>query len=340
MNKKSKEIVKKLCFTLVVVISIISIIGCQNGVSNNTATGASSSGIGGGPSKDPVEGIIEDMRIKGDTDKVVTEAEGLSFGRTSEGLCLYEGKTFEYIRSKGLHNTWPGCPSNNYFYPNIREGIEQRWIGMRDSFCKSGSHKLLELSNRNITEFNNYIHNTLNISESKSKVQKTYDLLYSGYYFVVRKNMDIFVCTPVAGQSYFADWHLVFVEKVENPKMYSFHFGPYTLYDTGNQSSLAPSSIDVGYNETVHMFTLSGMMKDYLTRKKNISSSIADQVIARFPPFKDKGNYNVYLVIGKFFLGGGAQSVTCGYSYIYSFRNVFKLNEYDNYWKDCWEKDE
>ena len=46
MNKKSKEIVKKLCFTLVVVISIITIIGCPNTVSNKTDSGTDSSDNG------------------------------------------------------------------------------------------------------------------------------------------------------------------------------------------------------------------------------------------------------------------------------------------------------
>ena len=335
MNKKSKEIVKKLCFTLVIVISIITIIGCQNGVSNNTGAGK----IEGTPKPEwKPEDVLKEMEFT-DKSPVVTEAKGLSFGRTPKGLCLYGGITFKDAKEEIPDIEWPDYPSDEYFYPNVREGLERRWIDTRDSY-KSATKKWLEPCNCRVTEFNNFIRDAQNISGDKPKVQKTCDFQSLGYYFVIRRNTDIFACTPIAGQSYFADWHIVFVEKVENPKMYSFHYGPYILWNVSNEHSADKEPhVDVNYNEAVHMFTLSGMLRDFLS-KKGEEKDLIDGVVERFSHDNIKDKYDVYLVFGKLFRGNDAPNEICGYDEVgCSFRNVFKLTACD-YWKDCWEKDE
>ena len=96
MNKKSKEIVKKLCFTLVIVISIITIIGCPNTVSNKTDSGAGSNGSNPPPPPPPpftdpndwsgltADQVIQKMKI---TDEVIYSLRGLGFGKKGNQLC-------------------------------------------------------------------------------------------------------------------------------------------------------------------------------------------------------------------------------------------------------------
>jgi len=340
MNKKSKEIVKKLCFTLVIVISIITI-GCQNGVSNNTGAGAGK--IEGTPKPEwKPEDVLKEMEFT-DESPVVTEAKGLSFGRTPKGLCLYGGITFKDAKSKILASTgtWSGYPKDDYFYPNVKEGLEKRWFDAQHTLCDSASHRWLFLCDERTDEPNNYILNTLNISGDKLKVKKTCKFYNLPEYFLVRGNMDVFVCTAVAGHSYFVDWHIVFVEKVDNtkiPEMYSFHFGPYIIFGQGNNNP--EPFINVNYNEKVHMFTLSGMFEDYLRRNKTLTEDQISKVKNEFSRLNDSTKYDVYLVIGKFYQGYNANAPFFGYNnVIRSFRNVLKLSDYD-YWKSCWEKDE
>ena len=68
MNKKSKEIVKKLCFTLVIVISIITIIGCPNTVSNKANSESTEQNKPNPPPTDPwkitVEGAGTNREVK------------------------------------------------------------------------------------------------------------------------------------------------------------------------------------------------------------------------------------------------------------------------------------
>ena len=344
MNKKSKEIVKKLCFTLVIVISIITIIGCPNTVSNKTDNSDNSGENHQETSNSEwkPEDVIEEIRIKGIKDPIITKAEGLSFGSTPKGLCLYGGITFKDAKSEILASTgtWSDYPKDDYFYPNIKEGLEKRWSAAQHTLCDSASHRWLFLCDERTDELNNYILNTLNISGDKLKVKKTCKFYNLPEYFIVRGNMDVFVCTAVAGHSYFVDWHIVFVKKGEetNPEMYSFHFGPYIIF--GKDNNNPKPFINVNYNEKVHMFTLSGMFEDYLKRNKTLTKDQISQVKNKFSHLNDNTKYDVYLVIGKFYQGNGASGAFFGYdNVICSFRNVLKLSD-SAYWKDCWEKDE
>ena len=344
MNKKSKEIVKKLCFTLVVVISIITIIGCPNTVSNKTGNSDNSveNHQGTSNSEWKPEDVIEEIRIKGIKDPIITKAEGLSFGRKDGNLCLYGGITFKDAKAAILASTgtWSGYPGDDYFYPDVKKGLEKRWFDAQHTLCSSASHRWLFLCDERTDELNNYILNTLNISGDKLKVKKTCKLGNLPEYFLVRENMDVFVCTAVAGHSYFVDWHIVFVEKVVDlkiPKMYSFHFGPYIIF--GQDNNNPEPFINVNYNKKVHMFTLSGMFEDYLRRNKTLTEDQISQVKGKFSHLNDNTKYDVYLVIGKFYQGNNATDQFFGYDIPYSFRNVLKLSDYD-YWKDCWEKDE
>ena len=341
MNKKSKKIVKKLCFTLVIVISIITIVGCPNTVSNKTDSGAGSDPLKPENPEWKPEDVLKEMEFT-DESPVVTEAEGLSFGRKDGKLYLYGGITFKDAKSKILASTgdWSGYPKDDYFYPNVKEGLEKRWFAAQHTLCDSASHRWLFLCDERTDEPNNYILNTLNISGDKLKVKKTCKLGNLPEYFLVRENMDVFVCTAVAGHSYFVDWHIVFVEKDEetNPEMYSFHFGPYIIF--GQDNNNPEPFINVNYNEKVHMFTLSEMFEDYLRRNKTLTEDQISKVKSKFSHLNDNTKYDVYLVIGKFYQGNNANDAFLGYDDVRrSFRNVLKLSDYD-YWKDCWEKDE
>ena len=141
MNKKSKEIVKKLCFTLVIVISIITIIGCPNTVSNKTDSGAEQNKPN--PTTpplptDPVKEAIKEMEIiKGINDDVVTRLDGLGFGLKNGELCLSSGKIGDLKGiSELLFDAKPKieneigasvyCPTENC-YSSIVDGLEKRW---------------------------------------------------------------------------------------------------------------------------------------------------------------------------------------------------------------------
>ena len=349
MNKKSKEIVKKLCFTLVIVISIISIIGCPNTVSSK-ANGTSSSGgsTGGGDDlkPDPVKDTIEAMRIKGNDAPIVHSKDGLSFGWRDNKLCLLStedpypsgsnnanyplDKAFKTIKDAIGDEGIAFIPTS---FDCVSDGLEKRWIAARETkYTKGGTTKYLEPKD-SLGYIKKYINNKVGLVNLK-----VLGFAMTGQYFTVDKNKNIFIVTDNTSAVHFADWHLVFVEKATDPKMYSFHYGPYTLWDKGHSENQdnPKSLIDVNYNADVHMFTLSDMLKDSLNRiGKGV---IADQVVAEFPPLspKNKDKYDVYLVLGKLYSAGF--STKFGYERVkYSFRNVLKLTDYDDYWKDCWE---
>ena len=342
MNKKSKEIVKKLCFTLVVVISIITIIGCPNTVSNK-ANGTSSSG-GNDPKPDPVKDTIEAMRIKGNDDPIVTDLQGLGFGMKGNKLCLsYDGignlKGTPRLLSEAKEDiekkigTWNDYPTGDS-YSNIKDGLEKRWKATKETVDNKspGSVKWLEPT----TMHNNEAY------FPTGKVKRTYgiNIRINGLTFAVDVNEGkLFAISTSAGGGYqlFADWHLVFVEKVVDPKipkMYSFHYGSYTL--KGNFDKDNPKiSDDYDNTKIVHVFTLAEMLKVYL--KKTGKEAIADQVVKKFSPLlsENKGKYDVYLVIGKISRKNSSDPFTC-YEFVHrSFRNVLKLTD-DIFWDECW----
>ncbi|UTD13330.1 hypothetical protein HO345_10220 [Treponema denticola] len=357
MNKKSKEIVKKLCFTLVVVISIITIIGCPNTVSskaNGTSSSGGSTGGGNDPKPDLVKDTIEVMKIKGNNDPIVRDKDGLSFGWRNNKLCLL---STEDLYTTGSSNGDPNYPLDEAFkkikaeigdegvafiptsFDSVSDGLKKRWIAAKKTkYTKVGTIKYLEPKD-SLSYIKKYIDNKVGLANLK-----VLGFANTGQYFTVDKNKNIFIVTDDTAAVHFADWHLVFVPKDDAPKdleSYSFHYGPYTLWDKShpNNQDDPKSLIDVNYNADVHMFTLSDMLKDSLNRiGKGV---IADQVVAEFPPLspKNKDKYDVYLVLGKLYSAGF--STKFGYERVkYSFRNVLKLTDYDDYWKDCWEKDE
>ena len=357
MNKKSKEIVKKLCFTLVIVISIITIIGCPNTVSNKTDSGAdkpSSNGIPWTPLYDPndwsgltADQVIQKMEIKDKSDEIVHSKDGLSFGWRDNKLCLLSteesypagsnnanyplDKAFEKIKDEIGDEGIAFIPTS---FDSVSDGLEKRWIAARETKYAKDKDKWLNRMNAATGYINAYIGST---NDLENKEAAKFANIYQ--HFAVDKNRDIFVFTDNPSAIHFADWEIVFVEKVvdpEIPKIYSFHYGPYILWDKGHPNSQdnPKSLIDVNYNKDVHMFTLSGMLEDYLRNKKKVPEGIAEQVATRFS--ENKGKYDVYLVVGKFYMVG--DSIMYGYERTeYSFRNVLKLSDYDNYWKGCWK---
>ena len=349
MNKKSNGIVKKLCFTLVVVIGIISIIGCPNTVSNKANDNPPPPPP---PSEDPVEKVIEEMRIKGNDDPIVHDKDGLSFGWRDEKLCLLStedfypagsnnpnyplDKAFEKIKARIGDEGVAFIPTS---FDSVSDRLEKRWIAAKETkHAKGGTIKWLRPID-SLSYIKEYIDKKVGL-----KNLKVLGFANVAQYFAVDNNKNIFIVTDNTAAIHFADWHIVFVEKLEDPnkipEIYSFHYGPYTLWDKGhpNNQDNPKSSIDINYNKDVHMFTLSGMLEDYLRNKKKVSEGIAKRVVEGFFPLlpKNKDKYDVYLVIGKIFHGG--TSTMFGYERVaYSFRNVLKLSAYDDYWKDCWE---
>ena len=345
MNKKSKEIVKKLCFTLVIVISIITIIGCPNTVSNKTESGAGQDKPNP-PLTDPVEEAIKEMEINSINDDVVTDLDGLGFGLKDGNLCLSSGEignlkgtpmslfdaTTEIESEIG---TWDHYPNS---YDNIRDGLEKRWKAAKETKRKEGGKWLL-FSSRSTSELDSYLTGGLDLPNGSLKNVGFFEFDNMSHRFAVDKNKDIIVFITDTLTIHFADWHLVFVEKVKDPKipkMYSFHYGPYTLKNKRNED---PDLHVPNYEScNLHVFALSEMLKGYL--KKKGKEDIADKVVEKFPPLlpESKDKYDVYLVLGEVYNAGGT-TFYC-YDHVHrSFRNVLKLSDYA-YWKDCWEKDE
>lgn len=374
MNKKSKEIVKKLCFTLVIVISIITIIGCPNTVSNKTNSGTdepSGNSIPWTPLYDPndwsgltADQVIEKMRFT-DDDPIVTDYRGLGFGDKDNGkfrILTYEPKPaftnefddyeFTEYPEGSKRKLWSLNVLNNYISNNhlgplvdvsnfttVRKGLEERWKAAKFTKEKKDGSKWLLFSPRSTSELDSYLTSELNLPSGALKNVGFCKFAGVSQRFAVDKNKDIIVFVTDITPSHFADWHVVFVEKVvdsEIPKMYSFHYGPYTLK---NKEENDPEVHFPNYeNNKLHIFTLSEMLNDTLGKKYKVEKHLAT-VLKDFPPLKkeNKGKYDVYLVIGKYVRNGGDYF---GYGRLSrSFRNVFKLSDYA-YWGDCWEKDE
>lgn len=351
MNKKSKEIVKKLCFTLVIVISIITIIGCPNTVSNKTDSGAEQNKPN--PTTpplptDPVKEAIKEMEIiKGINDDVVTRLDGLGFGLEDGKFCLSSGKIGDLKgTSKSLFDAKTEieneigasvyCSTENY-YSSIVDGLKKRWEDAKETQLRSSvTKKWLYFSDGSTSELDNYLSKKLKDKENMLKNKALYEFADTSQYFAVDRKMDLFVYLGIGGTIFFADWHIVFVE-TEGSEMYSFHYGPYTL--NGECDNNNPK-VPINHDKKVHVFTLSEMLKDYL--KKKGKGAIADKVVEKFPPLlpKNKDKYDVYLVIGKVF--HRSSTFCCYKSLDCSFRNVLKLNgdAYVNRWQGCWLNDE
>jgi len=344
MNKKSKEIVKKLCFTLVVVISIISIIGCPNTVSSKANGTDNKKPNPTPPPEDPVGKAIEAMRITKKSE-AVTNLRGLGFGMIGDKLCLSYGKVGDLKGTPKLLSeakqdieneigTWNDYPTGDS-YSSIKDGLEKRWIAAKETVDSESSGLVKWL--KPTTIYNSYF--------PTGKVKWTYgiDIDINGLTFSVDVNEGkLFAVSNSAGGGYqlFADWEIVFVEKVEDPdpdkipEIYSFHYGPYTL--KGNFDKDNPKISDE-YDNTkiVHVFTLAEMLKVYL--KKTGKEAIADQVIEKFSPLlsENKGKYDVYLVFGKISRKRSSEPFAY-YEFVYhSFRNVLKLTD-DIFWDECW----
>jgi len=382
MNKKSKEIVKKLCFTLVIVISIITIVGCPNTVSNKTESGAdkpSSNGIPWTPLYDPndwsgltADQVIEKMEFT-DNDPIVTDYRGLGFGDKDNGkfrILTYgpdpskidEFKDYLFTESPegSKRRLWSLEVVNDYIsdkslgprvdvndFDTVKGALEGRWKAAKDTKYKLGAtNDFLFYCERITTELDKYLSGKLGDSKKHMLKNKAlYEFSNADQYFVIDRNRDIFVyLDPGSSLPHFADWHVVFVPNDEprNPHdlehgLYSFHYGPYTLR---NKEENDPEVHFPNYeNSTLHIFTLSEMLKDTLGKKHKVEKHLAT-VLKDFPPFKYKKNYDVYLVIGRYVRDGQEY---CGYRWLrYSFRNVLKLSgdAYDERWHNCWSNDE
>jgi len=384
MNKKSKEIVKKLCFTLVIVISIISIIGCPNTMSNkaNGTDNKKPDTPTPKPQEDkPVDpddwsGLTADQVIQKmkftDDDPIVTDYRGLGFGEKDKGKFrtltygpdpskIDEFKDYLFTESPegSKRRLWSLEVVNNYISDNslgpcvdvgafdtVKDGLEERWKAAKETKTKPGATDcFLFFSDGSTAQLDEYLSGKLGDSKKHMLKNKAlYRFSDTGQYLAVSRNKNIFVYIGDSILSHFVDWHVVFVEKVENPeipKMYSFHYGPYTLWNKKeNDDPLVLGNEDKD-NIRIHMFTLPEMLKDTLGKKHKVKKHLA-AVLEDFPPLKkeNKDKYDVYLVIGKYVRDGQEY---CGYRWLrYSFRNVLKLNgdAYNERWHNCWSADE
>lgn len=365
MNKKSKEIVKKLCFTLVIVISIITIIGCPNTVSNkaNGMDNKKPDTPTPKPQEDkPVDpndwsGLTADkvilrMKIKDKSDEIVHSKDGLSFGWRDNKLCLLSTEdhypagsnnanypleeAFEKIKARIGDEGVAFIPTS---FDSVSDGLKKRWIAAKETKYTKGGSMWLDPCIETTVKVDEYLLGKLKQKQHMLTNKGLYRFSNESMYFAVDKNIDFFVYIDVGSvRNYFADWHLVFVPKegsLADLESYSFHYGPYTL--RGNFDKDNPK-VPVSYGEYVHVFTLSRMLEDYLRNKKKVPEDIAKQVVKKFSDDKDK--YDVYLVIGKVFSSGATMF---GYERVeYSFRNVLKLNgdAYTDRWINCWTRDE
>ena len=345
MNKKSKEIVKKLCFTLVVVISIITIIGCPNTVSNK-ANGTDNKKPNPPPpsnnnqdDENDWSGLTADQVINNlkPNDKIIYSLKGFGFGRKDNKICLSYGKVGDLegtpkLLSEAAKEVKDEIGTLDYYpnsYDNIQDGLEKRWIAAKETLdSKDGSAKWLE----EVTLYNSLLAPEYFPIE---KVRLTYgrSISITDLAFAVDVNEGkLFAISGASGGGYklFADWHVVFVEKASS-EMYSFHYGPYTLKGDFDENN---PKVPVGHDKKVHVFTLSEMLKDYLTQKKHVSQNVADQLVTTYF-LNDTNKYNVYLVLGKISLVGSSDPYIC-YRFVHrSFRNVLKLND-NVFWGKCW----
>lgn len=383
MNKKSKEIVKKLCFTLVIVISIITIIGCPNTVSNKANGTDNKEPNPPPPSPSPTDPndwsgltadqVIQKMRFT-DDDPIVTDYCGLGFGEKDKGkfrILTYgpdpskidEFKDYLFTESPegSKRRLWSLEVVNNYISNNslgplvnvtdfttVQKGLEERWKAAKETKTKPGATDcFLFFSDGSTAQLDEYLSGKLGDSKKHMLKNKAlYRFSDTGQYLAVSRNKNIFVYIGDSILSHFVDWHVVFVPNDEprNPYdlelgLYSFHYGPYTLWNKKeNDDPLVLGNEDKD-NIRIHMFTLSEMLKDTLGKKHKVKEHLAT-VLKDFPPFKYKKNYDVYLVIGRYVRDGQEY---CGYRWLrYSFRNVLKLSgdAYGERWHNCWSNDE
>lgn len=357
MNKKSKEIVKKLCFTLVIVISIITIIGCPNTVSNKTNSGAGSNGSNPPPpppppSTDPndwsgltAEEIVKRMQL---TDKVIYSQSGLGFGMKNGKLCYGFGKSDNAFTADQIKNACAGFLTSNAViqdgFASISDGLNSRSTNFKSDNYYS-------------TIWVKYFAGSVGPSPSTfvspnpvgvKGLNFLYQVFISSFGFVVHNPIsakslsEVGFCTYIdisAPIDTYADWEIVFIRTDGSSDLgncsCSFHFGPYLLtkkdYDVEKDKDgyynpgFAPGLQKPKYNHKVfHEFTLKAMVSDYLGKKR---VNVSDELLRNLPIFmeKNRDNYDVYLVLT--FSNLPLKEVFC-------FRNVIKLT--DPTWRDNW----
>lgn len=286
-----------------------------------------------------VQGYFDMLKFEKD-DPIVTDYRGLGFGNKDGKLChlAYNGSnhinvSFNEARSTIMAQSadWDGYPPETpeYFYPNFKEGLKKRWFAASvTKEYSTGPNWLDPVTNSN-DDLNSYL-------GSPGKTKLTYHIIPGSYicFAVDVSEGKLFTVADTSAVTYFADWQLVFVPNDGAPaefKSYSFHYGPYVLRNRNeNDDLLVPGDIDD--QQKVHMFTLSGMLKDYLRIKKRIF--VHSNGTESFVPFKDKDKYDVYLIIGNLYRSGSS-TFFC-YKHVHrSFRNVLKLND-KVFWGKCW----
>ena len=291
-----------------------------------------------------IQGYFDALKLEKNS-SIVIKPDGFSFGSRDGKLCLlstecltddgHDSWTFAEARPKivSLIGTEDHVPKG---FDSVHDGLKKRWIAAKFTKKDKDGRKWLLFSPRSTSELDGYLTNELNLPSGALKNVGFFKFADMSQRFAVDKNKDIIVFATDTASSHFADWHVVFVEKVIDPKIpkiYSFHYGPYTLKNKkdGDPEVHFPNYVD----NKLHIFTLSGMLRDYLRKRENILVPNAIKSV----PFENGDNYDVYLIIGRYIRFYNGVELFGYERYSSSFRNVFKISDYD-YWKDCWEKDE
>ena len=344
MNKKSKEIVKKLCFTLVIVISIITIIGCPNTVSNKTNSESTEQNKPNPPTPplptDPddwsgltPDQVIQKMRI---TDEVIYSLRGLGFGKKNNDgkfYCLLSSGPADNdeLKAKCTEYTKPYCfPSDS-----VKLGLEARW---------DKAQKTFEMGFDWIPYYENS--HSLNAADKPVGLYHLRKIFFASQCgFIVNENKTttklptIYIVLEPTSIRYVIDWEIVFIPngKSGSPpglESYSFHFGPYIVSsDKDSDLNPIPPFIPPGkpFYDRFHKFELKDMLGVCLTNKK---ADVGVDLL-NFPPFIESEYYDTYIVFADF---GGTGKMDSGRP-SFAFRNVVKLNlsPSDDFWDKCWK---
>ena len=134
------------------------------------------------------------------------------------------------------------------------------------------------------------------------------------------------ICLKPTGYKYYADWEVIFIDKSDKNKGYSFHFGSYPLDEDKDFIGKKFKK------DTFYELTLYNMLKSS-AEYHNIN--ITDDLVKSFPPFlqKNKSKYDIYIVFANITLD--LDTSESGFI----FRNIIKLNPVgDDIWSSCWKE--
>lgn len=295
---------------------------------------------------DPVTEIIESMEFTKDKD-VVYSTKGLGFGRKPNDTGLYyliieNGKEKPFLDiddAKSKIQNLVGLYNGKFApFSSIHEGLEARWYAAKTTKYTKTQGDWLSIR----SAYTDYV-----VSGEFTYPEYSYDTFNLSRPVFVCEDCRVFLCASESFSTHFADWQVVFVDKSDKNKGYSFHYGKYTLrnkYDSlpdGSKDPPYPKHAVFNNNKSVCQISLSDMLRESL-EKDGVTDKNIEKVISKFDPLlpKNKGKYDIYLVINKYYRAEPEFETDSMYTSVpRSFRNVLKLNDWE-FWSKCWKKKE